>query len=114
MADQALAAILSAWDKSTGKGRDEDKARQLAKDYVEANPSQFESLDGKTVDELVSRVDFLRETAESARTRGLEDAAVELDAQKLLVDTFLLACVPKRHIGAQAELNLKVRLPNGR
>lgn len=104
-----LDALFDAWDKTTG--RDEDAARQLANDYVTANPGEFTEYDGKTVEQLVAMVDFHRETADRAREAGLEEDAFVADCKKLMTDVFLLGRVPKRHVGpGTIEAEVKVSI----
>lgn len=82
--DPELRKIQSAWDKNTGGGRDE-KARDLAREYVESNRDKFIDIENMTLDECVAAVDALR--------------AAGLETQQWLVETWLLATVPKQYIG---------------
>lgn len=94
-----LEALLDLWDKETGSGRDEAGAREVASSYLAEHPEQFADLEGRSVEDLVGLVDYYRETAEVARRRGLDSEAANADVKKLLVDVYLLATVPKRHVG---------------
>jgi hypothetical protein len=60
MADQDLGAIRDAWDKTTGGGRDEDRARELADQYVAAHPDKFTSLQDMSLEQCVQAVDVFR------------------------------------------------------
>ena len=106
-----LEDLFDAWDKENG-GRDEDRARAIAKEYAQENPAQFAVFDGKTIDELVQMVDGCREAKALFEKAGLADEALKVDVQKLLVDVFLLAYVPKQYVGGPA-LNATVRIANG-
>jgi hypothetical protein len=55
-----LDAIRDAWDKSTGDGRDEDAARNLADQYVAANPGEFAELAKLSLEECVQAVEVFR------------------------------------------------------
>jgi hypothetical protein len=92
--DKELQAIRDAWDKDVGSGRDADKARQLAKKYVDAHPDQFESLKGMTVPQLVNSVDVFR--------------AAGMETEQWRVEAWLLDRVPPQNIGGeyQAEVRL--------
>ena len=98
-AKAGLEALLDLWDNETGSGRDEAGAREVASSYLAEHPEQFADLEGRSVEDLVGLVDYYRETAEVARRRGVGSEAVNADVRKLLVDVYLLATVPKRHVG---------------
>ncbi|CQD07347.1 hypothetical protein BN970_01385 [Mycolicibacterium conceptionense] len=62
MTNEELIAIRDAMDNSEG-GRDEELARQLADDYVAANPDQFTSLAEMSIEQCVAAVDVFRAAA---------------------------------------------------
>lgn len=106
-----LDELFDVWDKDTGDGRDENAARSLAKDYVATNSGDFTDLQNRTVEELVSMVDKCRDGARTFREVGMESEARMLDDQKLKIDVFLLAAVPKRYIGGQVDQDVPVYFP---
>lgn len=59
--DKELQKIYDAWDKESGDGRDETKARQLADAYVDKHPELFASLREKTIHECVKAVEVFRD-----------------------------------------------------
>lgn len=105
-----LEDLLDAWDKAKG-GRDDARARELADEYVKANPVPFEEFAEWSLEECVAAVDVLRQAAINFRAKGLERQAVKADVDKLLVDVWLLHRFEPQHIGGMAEA--KVRVPNG-
>lgn len=84
-----FAAIADAMDKKTGKGRDADKARQLADAYVAANPAEFSGYEDKTQPELVASVDVFR--------------AAGFDDDLWRVKTWLLHRFEPQNIGGEAK-----------
>lgn len=95
MAEKELQAIKDAWDKKTGEGRDDAKARELADKYVKAHPEHFAALDKKSVEELVKAVDVFREA-------GWED-------EQWRVEAFLLSQYEPQEIGGTATPKLRIR-----
>lgn len=59
--DNELQAIQTAWDKDEGGGRDEEKARALADQYVADHPDLFTALADKSVHECVQAVEVFRD-----------------------------------------------------
>lgn len=114
-----LIEMLDCWDKSSGKGRDEDRARQLAKDYVANHPDQFADLQGVDLGELVSRIDQIRTESAVLVEGGMPHLVADKDAEKLRIDTYLLGTVPKQFVGAPwgqnqpAEVHVEAGKPNG-
>lgn len=93
--DRELLAIRAAWDKSSGAGRDEDEARRLAREYVEAHPDKFGDVEEMTVEELCAAVDAFR--------------AAGFDTQVALLEAWLLAKVAPQRIGGA--LNMPTDVP---
>lgn len=95
-----LSELLDAWDKSSGSGRDEDRARALAKSYVDAHSDDFTEFAGKSVEDLVGMVDGCRKAHDVWEETGAAGEVLRADVRRLLIDVYLLATVPKREIGA--------------
>lgn len=93
-----LEAIKDAWDKETGDGREEDKTRELADSYVDANSEQFEALRDLTLEDCVKAVDVFR-------AAGMKD-------EQWRVEAWLLHAYEPQTIGGTYQA--KVRLTNGR
>lgn len=83
--DKELLAIKDSWDKSTGGGRDEEGARELARAYVDKHPERFGDLANLDLPQLVKAVETFREAGTATA--------------QWLVETWLLARVPKQYIG---------------
>lgn len=59
--DPDLAAVKDAMDKSTGDGRDYDKACKLADAYVAKHPEQFGQFRDLSIEDCVRAVDVFRD-----------------------------------------------------
>lgn len=55
-----LQAFRNAVDKTTGDGRDLDKAREIADKYVKENPQEFEYLAGWDEHDVCKEIDVMR------------------------------------------------------
>lgn len=101
--NKELEKIADAWNKNTGDGRDE-KARDLAKAYVNAHPETYAGLEGY-VSSLPEdqRVPVLVATLSQKRDAGDEEGAWEVEA-------WLLACVPPQNIGGAYAA--EIQMPN--
>lgn len=90
-----LKKIADAMDKTTGDGRDDPLARQLADQYVADNPAQFTQMQNMSVHDLIKAVEVFR------------DAGMAEDEQK--VETFLLHKFEPLSVGGAFQA--KVRIP---
>lgn len=100
--DALLDDFLDAWDNETGEGRDMDAARAAADAYVAANPDTFARYETMSLETCVATIDAYRSAAEVFRERGLDDDAIEPEANKLLVDVWLLHHFQPQQIGGSA------------
>lgn len=94
MADKDLQAIRDAWDKESGGGRDEDKARALADKYVAKHPEQFDGLAEKSIHELVKAVDVFRDA-------GMDD-------EQWRIETYLLHRYNPQEIGGPTAATVRI------
>lgn len=92
--DSDLEQIRDAWDKSTGDGRDEARARELADAYVEAHPDEFASLKELSLEECVKAVDVFRA------------AGMETDVWR--IETWLWHRYEPQVIGGQADAKVRI------
>lgn len=90
-----LQAVKDAWDKDSGGGRDEDKARELADAYVEAHSDEFEPLRDLSLDECVKAVDVFR--------------AAGMETDQWRIEAWLLHAYEPQNIGGTYEAKLRVR-----
>ena len=67
-----LEEIKEVVDKTSGDGRDEELARSLADTVVRDNPSQFNELENKTVEELCAAIDVFRAAGDEAQVWRIE------------------------------------------
>lgn len=91
-----LQAIRDAMDKKTGDGRDADKARELADQYVADHPDQFEQMADLTLKQCVQAV-------ATFRNANMVDDQWRAEA-------WILHRFEKQHIGGAA--SPQVRIPS--
>jgi uncharacterized protein (DUF433 family) len=116
-----LNELFDAWDKTTGGGRDADKARQLCHDYIAAHPEDFAEFDAlidrkdltpeDVRDAMVYLVDVAREKIQHFTEAGMTAEARKLEDHKLLVDVWIMSRIDPQNIGGEAHIT--VRRPNG-
>lgn len=92
--DKELEAVKDAMDKSTGDGRDRDKAVQLADAYVAAHPETFAGLDKFDLPLLVELV---------SQKRNAGDAQGEWELEAWLLHAYL-----PQEIGGEYRPQLRV------
>lgn len=109
--------LFDAWDKSTGDGRDADRARQICHDYIAAHPEDFAEFDAlfdqdlspeEIRDSMVYLVDVAREMVPKWREAGMEAEARKLEDHKLLVDVWIMSRIDPQNIGGEAHITVRI------
>lgn len=121
--DDNLDALFDAWDKTTGDGRDAERARQICDTHVTANPDQFNDLEARLeelkaegkdnteiIADFVEMIDGRREAANIFRDSGMEAQARQCDDDKLRIDVWLMHRFDPQNIGG--EYHATLRIPN--
>ncbi len=94
-----LEAIKDAWDKNTGKGREEKATRELCDAYVKAHPEQFTELERLSLEECVTSLSVFR-------------AAGMVESQ-WRVEAWLLHRFEPQQIGGEAKVIIRMPSPGG-
>lgn len=110
--------LFDAWDKTTGDGRDAERARQICHDYIAEHPEDFAEFDAligtmtneELVTHMVGLVDKARYLAWHFREAGMEEEARTADDHKLRVDVWIMSRIDPQNIGGAAQIT--VRIPN--
>jgi hypothetical protein len=110
--DAKLKAFADALNKETGGGRDMDKARKIADDYVAANRDKFALFEGHDEAFACHMADVFRAAAHDARERGDEAEAARNDEGVALVEIWVRHHFEPQDIGGNARAQVRF-LPEG-